>query len=129
MVFRNRRFQFSFVHHLGNIFDGHHLPFEHRKNFWQRYGAHLHVSEGELFTRDSPREIVHQFFFTDGEALYDSSFLPLEWFAFKDLRNAPAQKVDSRLHVLLEPIGLSACQRQEPRAVRNFEIIHVTAIQ
>ncbi len=37
-------FQLSFMHHLGNVFDGHHLAFEHRENLRQGDRAHLHVS-------------------------------------------------------------------------------------
>jgi hypothetical protein len=78
------------VHQLGDVFDGHHLAFKDGKNFRQRHGAHLHVAQRELFAGDASREVVHQFFFTDCEAVHDASLLTLERFAFEDLRNSPA---------------------------------------
>ncbi len=123
------RFQFSFVHHLGNIFDGHHLAFEHRENFREGHRADLHVAECELFARNAAGEIVHQFFLTNGKALNNSAFLALERFAFKNLRNAAAQKIDAGLHVFLESVGLSASEGEETWAVGDFEIIDVAAVE
>ncbi len=34
-ILGDNRFQLAFVHHLRNVFDGHHLPIEHRENFRQ----------------------------------------------------------------------------------------------
>ena len=104
------------MHHLRNIFDRHHLPFEHRKNLRQRHRSHLHVSQRKLFPRDPPREIVHQFFFAHGKALDDAPLLPLERFAFEHLWNPPPQKINSRLHFFLEGIGLAARQRKQSAA-------------
>ncbi len=118
-LFRNRRVQLPFMHHLRNIFDRHHLPFEHRKNLRQRYRAHLHVPQRKLLARNPPREIVHQLFFTHRKSLDDPPLLPLKRFAFKHLRNPPPQKIDPRLHFFLERIRLPARQRQQPRPVRK----------
>ena len=117
------------MHQLGNVFDRHHLPFEDRKNFRQRDGADLHVAQRKLFARDAPREVVHQFFFANREAVHDAALLPLERFAFEDLRNSAAQELDAALHVFLEVIGLSARQREQARPVRTLEIVDVAAIQ
>ena len=106
------------MHHLRNILDRHHLPFEHRKNLRQRHRSHLHVPQRKLFARDSPREIVHQLFFAHRESLYNPPFLPLEGLAFKHLRNPPPQKINSRLHVFLERVRLPARQRKQPAAGR-----------
>ncbi len=116
-VFGDRAFEFAFVHHLGDVFDGHHLAFEHRENLGQRHGADLHVAQGKLFARDAPREIVHQFFFAYRVAVDDAALLALEGFALEHLRNAPAQKLDARLHILLEAVGLAARQREQAGAV------------
>ena len=126
--FGDERFQFAFVHHLGDVLDGHHLAFEHRENFRQRHGAHLHVAQGELLARDAAREIVHQFFFANGVAVHDAAFLPLEGLALEDLRDAAAQEFDAGLHVFLEAVGLAARQREQARAVGILEIIDVAAI-
>ena len=126
--FRGGAFELPFLHHLGDFLDGHHLPFEHRKNFRQRHGAHLHAAQRELLARDAAREIVHQFFFAHREALDDARLLPLERLAFENLRNAPAQKIDSGFHFLLEGVGLAARQSQQARPVGILEIIHVAAI-
>ena len=104
------RFELAFVHHLGDVLDGHHLAFEHRENFRQRHGAHLHVAQGKLLARDAPREIVHQLFFADGVAVHDAALLALEGLALEHLRNAAAQELDAGLHVLLEAVGLAARQ-------------------
>ena len=128
-VFGDGAFELSLVHHFGDVLDRHHLAFEHGENLRQRDGAHLHVAERKLFARDAARKIVHQFFFTHGETLDDASFLPLERLAFEHLRNPPAQKVDPCLHVLLEGVGLAARKRQQARAIRQFEIVDVAAVE
>ena len=127
-VFGGNGFELAFVHHLGDVFDRHHLAFEHRENFRQRHGAHLHVAQRKLLARDAPREIVHQFFFADRVAVHDAALLPLEGLALEHLRNAPAQEFDARLHVLLEAVGLAARQREQARAVRVLEIVDVAAV-
>ncbi len=112
-----RVFELPVLHHFRDFLDGHHLSFEYRENFRQSYGAHLHASQRELFARDSPREIVHQFLFAHGEPLDDASFLPLERLAFEHLRNTPAQKIDSRFHFLLKRVRQASRQRQQSRPV------------
>src|SRR5438309_53507 len=87
------------------------------------------MSQSELLARDAPREIIHQFFFANRKAVHDPSFLPLERFAFKDLRNSPPQKFDAALHVLLEVIGLPARQCEQARPVGALEIVDVAAIE
>src|SRR6266705_7034654 len=76
----------------------------------------------------APREIVHQFLFAYREALDDPPLLPLKRFAFENLRNAAAQEIDSRLHVFFERIGLPARKGDQPRPVRQLEIVDVTAV-
>ena len=120
--------ELALLHHLGDFFDGHHLPFEHRKNLRQRHRPHLHASQSELFTRDASREIVHQFLLANGEPLDNPSLLALERFAFENLRNAPAKKIDSRFHFFLECIRLPARKSEQPRPVRIFEVIHIAAV-
>ncbi len=121
-------FELAFLDHLGDVLDRHHLAFEHRENLGQRDGADLHVAQGKLFARDTPREIVHQLFFADGVAVHDAALLPLEGLALEDLRNAPAQEFDARLHVLLEAVGLAARQREQAGPVRVLEIVDVAAV-
>ena len=128
-VLRSGPLELPFVHHLGNVLDRHHLSFEHGKNLRQRHRAYLHVAQRKLLPRDTPREIVHQFFFTHGEPFDDAPFLPLERFAFEYLRDAPPQKIDSRLRVFLERVGLPAGQGQQARPVRQFEIVDVAAVE
>ena len=127
-LLRRDIFEFSFLHQLGDVFDRHHLPVENRENFRQRHRAHLHVSKGKLLPRNAARKIIHQLFFPQRITVDDASLLPLERFAFEHLRDSPAQKVDARLHVFLEAVGLAARQSQQPRAVRVLEIINVTAV-
>ena len=122
-------FQFPVLHHLGDFFDRHHLPFDYRENFRQRDRAHLHTSQRELFARDAAREVVHQFFFAHRVTFHDARLLPLERFAFEHLRNAPPQKIDSGLHFFLERIGSAARQGQQARPVRVLEIVDVAAIR
>ena len=126
---RRHALELPFLHHLRNFLDGHHLPLEHRKNFRQRHRAHLHPAQRKLLARNAAGEIVHQFLFALREALHDPRFLPLEGLAFEYLRNAPAQKIDSRFHFLLERIRLPARQSQQPWPVRILEIIHVGAVR
>ena len=121
-------FELSFVHHLGDFLDRHHLAVEHRENFGQRDRAHLHAAERKLVARDAAREIVHQFLFAQREALDDARFLALERLAFENLWNAPAQEVDSRLDFLAEGVGLAARQRQQARTVGILEVVHVAAV-
>ncbi len=118
-VFGGDGFELAFLHHLGDVFDRHHLAFEHRENLGQRHRAHLHVAQGKLLARDAPREIVHQLFFAHGVAVHDAALLALEGLAFEHLRNAPAQELDARLHVLLEATGLAARQREQAGPVRD----------
>ncbi len=127
-IFRNWAFEFAFVDHLGDVFDGHHLAFEDGENFRQRHSAHLHVAQRELFARDAAREIVHQFLFAHGETLDDAPFLALERFALEYLGDPAAQKIDSCLHVFFEGVGLAARERQQPGAIRQFEIVDVAAV-
>jgi hypothetical protein len=117
------------MHHLRNILDRHHLPFEHRKNFRERHRAHLHVPQRKLLPRDAPREIVHQLFLAHRKPLDDPPLLPLERFAFKHLWNPPPQKINSRLHIFLERVRLPSRQRKQPRPVGNLEIVDVAAVQ
>ena len=129
-IFRDGRFELAFVHHLGNVFDGHHLAFEHGKNFRQRHCAHLHVPQRELFACDSPREIIHQFFFARGKAIHDPALLPLERLAFETLAGCGgARKSMPACMSFLKDIGLAARQRQQARAVGDFEIVDVAAIR
>ena len=128
-LFRNGRIEFSFVHHLRNVLDRHHLPFEHGENLGQRHRAHLHVPQRKLVPRDSSREIIHQIFFTRGKPLHNAALLPLKWFSFEHLRNPPPQKIDARLHVFLESVGVPARQRNQSRTVGDLEIIDVAAIR
>ena len=86
------------------------------------------MSKRKLLPRNFPREVVHQIFFTSRETLNDSSLLPLKRFTFKDLRNAPAQEINTGLHVFLEGIGLPARQRQQSRPVSNLEIVDVAPV-
>jgi hypothetical protein len=86
------------------------------------------VPKGKLVAGDAPREIVHQFLFAYREALDDPRLLPLKRFAFENLRNAAAQEIDSRLHVFFERIGLPARKGEQPRPVRQLEIVDVTAV-
>ena len=122
------RFELAFVHELRHVLDGHHLALEHRENFRQRHGAHLHVSERKLLARDAAREIVHQLFFAHRVAVDDAAFLPLERLALEYLRNTPAQKFDAGLHIFLEAIGLPARQGQQARPVGILEIVDVAAV-
>ena len=117
------------MHQLGNFFDRNHCAFQNRENFRQGYGAHLHPSQGELFARDAPREIVHQFLLTQREALDDAGLLALERLAFEHLRNAAPQKIDSGFHFLLECIRLPARQGQQARPVTVLEIVDVAAVR
>ena len=125
----HRCFELALVHQLGDVFDGHHLAFQHRKNLGERHGPHLHVAQGELLARDAPREIVHQLFLAHREAVHDPPLLALERLPFKHLRDAPPQKFDARLHVFLEWVGLAARQREQSRPVWVFEIMDVAAVQ
>ena len=121
-------FEFPFLHQLGYVLNRHHLPVENRENFRQRHRAHLHMPEGELLPRNAAGEIIHQLFFAHRITVDDAALLSLERFALENLGNAPAQEVDSRLHVFLETIRLAARQSQQPRAVRVLEIIYVAAV-
>ena len=105
------------------------MAFEHGKDLREGNGTNLHVAQRKLFASDPAREIVHQFLFAHSEALDDAGFLPLEWFALEDLGNAPAKKIEPRLHVLFEGIRLAARQSQQSRTVRQFEIVHVAAVE
>src|SRR5258705_6009695 len=114
--------------HFRNVFDGDHLSFKHRKNFGQCHSADLHVAEGKLFARNFACEIVHEIFFTGGEAFDNAAFLPLERLAFEYLRDAAAQKIDAGLHIFFEGIGLSARKGEQARPVGNLEIVDVAAV-
>ncbi len=116
------------MHHLGDVFDGHHLAFEHGEDFRQSDGAYLHMAERELLARDAASEIVHQVFFANGVAFHDAGLLPLEGLALENLRDAAPQELDAGLHVFFEAIGLAARKRQQARPVRGFEIVDVAAI-
>ena len=128
-LFGGGGFELALLHHLGDVLDRHHLAFEHRENLGQRDGAHLHVAQGKLLARDAPREIIHQLFFADGVAVHDAALLALERFALEDLRNAPAQEFDARLHVLLEAVGLAARQREQAGPVRVLEIVDIATVR
>ena len=117
------------MHELGDVLDRHHLALENRKNFRQRDGAHLHVSQSELLARNAAREIIHQFFFANGKAVHDAAFLPLEGFALENLRNPPPQEFDAALHVFLEVIGLPPRQCEQARPVGALEVVDVTTIE
>ena len=127
--FRGGVFELPVLHHFRDFLDRHHLAIEHGENFRQGHGAHLHAAQRKLFARDSPREVVHQFFFAHGEALDDARLLPLKGFAFEDLRNAPAQEIDARFDFLLESVGQAARQGQQARAVGVLEIVDVAAVR
>src|SRR5450631_889647 len=127
-LLRHRRIQLSFMHHLRNILDGHHLSLEHWKNLRQRHRSDLHMPECKLLTRNPPREIVHQLFFAHRESLDDPPLLPLKRFALKHLRNPPPQKINPRLHLFFIGIRLPPWQRQKPGPIRNLEIIDVTPV-
>jgi hypothetical protein len=77
------------VDHLHLVINLHHLPSQYRENLRESERANLHVAKGKLFARNLACEIVHQIFFPRGKAFDNSSLLPLERFAFEDLRNAP----------------------------------------
>src|SRR5712671_1509830 len=128
-LLRHRRIQFPLMHHFRNIFNRYHLPFEYRKNLWQRHCSHLHVPQRKLLARNPPREIGHQLFLTHGKTLDNPPLLPLEGLALEYLRNPPPQKINARLHILLKRIRLPARQRKQSRPVRNLEIIYVAAVQ
>src|SRR5215475_2126072 len=87
------------------------------------------MPQGKLLAGDAACKVVHQILFAHGESLDDAALLPLEWLAFKNLGDAPAQKVDSGLHVFFERIGGATRQGQESRPVRQLEVIHVTTVQ
>jgi len=101
------------VHHLRNIFNRHHLPFEHRKNLRQRHRAHLHVPQRKT-ARARFRRVKSSInsFSRNSEALDYPPLLTLERFAFEYLRNPPPQKINARLHILLERVRLPARQRK-----------------
>ena len=122
-------FQLAFLHHLGNILDGHHLAFKNRKNFRQSHRANLHMTESELVTGNAPREIIHQFFFAYRIAFDDSSLLPLKRFAFENLGNAAAQEINSGLHFFFENVSGAAGQRKQAGTIGKLEIIYVATIQ
>ena len=121
-------FEFAVLHELGDFLDGHHLAFEHGKNFRQGYGAHLHAAQGKLLAGNAAREFVHQFLFARGEALDNARLLPLERLAFEHLRNAPPEKINSRFHFFLERVGRAAREREQTRPVGILEIVHVAAV-
>ena len=127
-IFGGGSFELAVLHHLRNFFDGNHLALEDRENFRKRDGAYLHAAQGELIAGDAAGEIVHQFFFADGEALDDAGFLALERFAFENLRDAAAEEFDSGFHFFLEGVGLAARKREQARAIGILEIVYVAAI-
>ena len=127
--FRGGVFELPVLHHFRDFLDRDHLALEHGENFGQGHGAHLHPAERKLFAGNSPREVVHQFFFAHGEALDDARLLALKGFAFEDLRDAPAQEINARFDFLLESVGQAARQGQQSRAVGVLEIVDVAAVR
>src|SRR5882672_2174427 len=86
------------------------------------------MAQRELFARNAPREIVHQIFFAASKSFNDSSLLPLKWFAFKNLRNPPPQKIHPSLHVLLESVRMSSRKRNQAWPVGQLEIVHIATV-
>ena len=127
-VFGGHGLELSVLHQLRNLLNGNHLAFENRKDFRKSDGADLHAAKGKLIPRDAAREIVHQFLFTNGEALDDTRFLSLERLALEDLRYPAPEKFYPRLHFLFESVRLASRKREQARAVGILETVHVAAI-
>jgi len=85
--------------------DGDHLAFEHGENLRQRHSAHLHVASANCSRAMRRVKSSINSFSRTVKTLDDAAFLPLEGFAFENLRDTTTQKIDPCLHVFLKPFA------------------------